>query len=251
MNQLDLDLIREFVNENIDEYHVNRAKKIESVDTLKLLTRKNPYLYKANNLHSVSDLAEHLLNAHSSSSDEGIFGNFLETLAIYVSELTTGGRKSGITGVDLEFSNEGVDYIVAIKSGPNWANSSQWSQLKTNFDTAIGVMKQNNRTRNVQAVCGMCYGRNRTRPWGSHTKIYGQSFWQFISDNPTLYTDIIEPLGYRAQEHNDVFLVARSRAINAISRTLLERFVVNNEINWQAIVEYNSKNLADEYSVSA
>ena len=28
-------------------------------------------------------------------------------------------------GIDLEFDKDGVRYIVTIKSGPNWGNSSQ------------------------------------------------------------------------------------------------------------------------------
>jgi len=47
-----------------------------------------------------------------------------------------GGRKSGITNIDLEFDTDGKRNIVTIKSGPNWGNSSQIAKTVADFKTA-------------------------------------------------------------------------------------------------------------------
>lgn len=54
-----------------------------------------------------------------------MFGNLLETFAIYVSSVVDGGKKSTLKSVDLEFSRNDIYYIVGIKSGTNWGNSTR------------------------------------------------------------------------------------------------------------------------------
>lgn len=59
------------------------------------------------------------MDAHISSNEETVFGDWLEGLAIFINSKVYDGRKSGITGIDLEFDKDGIRYIVTIKSGPN------------------------------------------------------------------------------------------------------------------------------------
>lgn len=116
---LDLDHVRIFVEQNIQLFH---QKRIESIQTIKLITvlkRKNPYLFRAKNLVTASDLVKTILDAFLSSQEEGIFGGFLEQLAIFICNQVYAGRKSAAMGIDLEFDKANVTYIVAIKSGPN------------------------------------------------------------------------------------------------------------------------------------
>ena len=57
------------------------------------------------------------------------------------------GLKSGVTGIDLEFVKDGARYIVSIKSGPNWGNSSQVKDMQsTDFRTAARTIRQGNKT---------------------------------------------------------------------------------------------------------
>ena len=76
-----------------------------------------------------------------------------------------------------------VRYIVSIKSGPNWGNSSQIAKLRDNFAAAIRVIRQGNRTANVIAVNGCCYGRETRPDKGEYFKYCGQEFWELISDD--------------------------------------------------------------------
>jgi hypothetical protein len=80
-------------------------------------------------MESAGELVKQILDAYLSSQEETVFGDFLESLAIYVCSETYGGRKSATEGIDLDFEREGKRYIVSIKSGPNWGNSSQIKKM--------------------------------------------------------------------------------------------------------------------------
>ncbi|MFQ5401614.1 MAG: PmeII family type II restriction endonuclease [Anaerolineae bacterium] len=70
-----------------------------------------------------------------------------------------------------------------------------------------------------------------------------QNFWYLISGNEQLYTDIIEPIGYRAREHNDTFLEQKARVTNRFTREFIDRFChEDGRIDWVKLVEFNSGN---------
>src|SRR5688572_4571240 len=243
MNPLNLDEVRQYVNDNIDDFH-RRRKQILSLLTLSTLLKKNPYLFRAKNITKASELVEGTMSAFLSSSEEKLFGDFLEGLAIFVAEKTTGGHKSSSQGVDLEFISDNIHYIVAIKSGPNWGNSSQHKKLGEDLQTAIIRLRQSRRV-NADAVLGICYGKTKTarvQTYG-YFKLVGQNFWTFISGNKELYKDIIEPLGYRAKEHNDEYLLEQARVTNLITKIFIENFCdPAGMIDWEKVVQGNSAN---------
>ncbi|HEY85288.1 MAG TPA: cytosolic protein [Chloroflexi bacterium] len=242
MEALNLDEVREYVNENIVDFHRRRIKSLEEL-TLKKLIKKNPYLFKAKNITTAGQLIEGLLDAFLSSSEEKLFGDFLEGLAIFIAGKTCSGHKSAATGVDLEFINNSVHYVVSVKSGPNWGNSSQQNKLQQDLQKAVTTLKQSRFGVNVQAVLGICYGKTRTGYLRGYLKIVGQNFWYFISEDKDLYTDIIEPIGYRARQHNDAFNEEKSRVVNRFTRAFIEEFCdETGAIDWVRLVEWNSGN---------
>ncbi len=152
-----------------------------------------------------------------------------------------GGWKSGIPGIDLEFDYESVRYIVNIKSGPNWGNSSQISKMKSDFKTAQRTLRTSNSKLNIVCVNGCCYGRDNNPDKGDYYKYCGQKFWEFISSSECLYTDIITPLGHKAQEKNDDFIKAYANRINMFTLEFGTMFCnENGEIDWEKLVKLNS-----------
>jgi hypothetical protein len=242
MNSLNLEKVCDYVNENIVVFHNHRIKSLEELNLDRLL-KKNPYLFKAKNIATANELISGLLDAFLSSSEEKLFGDFLEGLAVFVAEMTCGGHKSTASGVDLEFINNGVHYIISIKSGPSWGNSSQQDKLEQDFKNAVTRVKQSKRGINVQPVLGICYGKTKTSYIRGYMKVVGQNFWYLISENQNLYTDIIEPVGYKAKEHNETFLIEKSKVVNRFTKEFVERFCDDNgAINWSKLVEFNSGN---------
>ncbi len=242
MNPLNLDDVREHVNENIVDFHQRKIKSLEDLRLKKLLT-KNPYLFKAKNIATAGELITNLLEAFLSSSEEKLFGDFLEGLAVFVAQKTRDGHKSTAPGVDLEFFHQDVHYVVSVKSGPNWGNSSQQTKLEQDLKNAVARVKQLKRGTNVQPVLGICYGKTKTSYIRGYLKVVGQNFWYLVSENKGLYTDIIEPIGHRAKEHNENFMRERGRVINLFTKQFIDRFCdATGTIDWITLVEFNSGN---------
>ena len=233
--------ITAYVEANIGTFHDKRLESLNKLKLRDLLRRKNPYLFKSKNLVIVADLIRSLLDAHLSSQEETLFGDFLEGLAIYVAETVHGGWKSSATGIDLEFAIAETRYIVSIKSGPNWGNSSQVARLKENFNTAARVIRQGNRTANIIAVNGCCYGRDNNPDKGGYFKYCGQEFWELISGDAEFYTRIIEPLGHNAKQRNRAFADQYGVMINRLSREFATSFCTDDDaIDWSKLVAFSS-----------
>lgn len=241
MGTLKKEDILHYVEENIGTFHEKRIASLDSLKLSKVLKRKNPYLFKAKYVLTAHEIIKGLMDAHISSSEEGIFGDWLEGLALFINERVYGGWKSGIRNIDLEFDREDVRYIVNIKSGPNWGNSSQIKKMEADFNTARKTLRTSNSHLNIVTVNGCCYGIDNRPDKGSYFKYCGQRFWTFISGNESLYTDIIEPLGYKAKEKNDAFLQSYARMINQFTREFMLDFCFpDGNIDWEKLVEYNS-----------
>ncbi len=233
--------VLEYVEKNIGIFH---SKRIQSLDTLKLsrvLRRKNPYLYKAKNVLTADEIVRSIVDAHISSSEEGIFGDWLEGLAVFINQEVYNGWKSGIIGIDLEFDKDDKRYIVTIKSGPSWGNSSQIRKMISDFTTAKRTLRTSNSQLNIVAINGCCYGKDSHSDKGDYIKLCGQQFWEFISGNSQLYIDIIEPLGFKAKEKNDVYLESYAKKINMFVKEFTSEFCKDSgEIDWEKLVKFNS-----------
>ena len=241
MEKLNLKDVCRYVEANIGTFH---KKRIQSLDKLKLsqvLKRKNPYLFKAKYVLTAEQIVKGLVDAHISSNEETIFGDWLEGFAIFINEKVYDGRKSGIKGIDLEFDRNGTRNIVTIKSGPNWGNSSQVAKMLTDFSTAKRTLRTSNSQLNILAVNGCCYGRDNKPDKGDYFKYCGQYFWEFISGESELFTEIIEPLGHKAKEKNDDFVKSYSQMINKFTKEFSNTFCkTSGEIDWDKLVRFNS-----------
>ncbi len=143
----------------------------------------------------------------------------------------------------MEFENNDIHYIVSVKSGPNWGNSSQQRKLEEDLQNAVKRVKQSRITKNVQPVLGICYGKTKANYLRGYLKVVGQNFWYLISENEDLYTEIIEPIGYRAKEHNDVFDKGKAKVENRFSKEFIDKYCdADGSINWVKLVEFNSGN---------
>lgn len=233
--------IEKFVEKEISTFHQRRLDYVISkVDIDKILKQKNPYLFRAKNIISAHDLLKGFLDAFLQSQEETLFGDFLEKLAIFICGEVYGGKKSTLTGLDLEFETEDTFYIVEIKSSFNWGNSSQLKQLKLNFANAKKLLKSKT-NKKIVAVNGCCFGIDNKPGKEGYFKLCGQRFWELISGDENLYMDIIEPIGYRAKQKNEEFLTAYTNIINLLTVEFTKRFCKKNgSIDWELLIQFNS-----------
>lgn len=242
MQPVSLREIEAFVEANIPAFHQNRIDKLKRLKLKTILKRKNPYLFKVKNITTAGDFIKTILDAYLSSQEETLFGGFLEELARFICHSVYGGQKSAAEGIDLELVKDNIRYIITIKSGPSWGNSSQISRMKDNFRKAKRILKTNILTpQHIIAINGCCYGQDVYPDKGEYLKLCGQPFWAFISGNNDLYTDIIEPLGHKAKEKNELFLNEYAKITNTFTLEFLQDFCSpNGEILWKKLIAFNS-----------
>lgn len=241
MKQLKITDVTQYVEANIGIFHEKRIKSLDNLKLDKVLKRKNPYLFKAKHTTTSEQIIRGIVDAHISSNEETIFGDWLEGLAIFINEKVYDGRKSGITGIDLEFDKDGIRYIVTIKSGPNWGNSSQVAKMVSDFKTAKKTLRTSSSQLNISAINGCCYGKDNNPDKGDYFKFCGQEFWAFISGNENLYIDIIEPLEHKARERNEEFQKSYSQMINKFTKEFSNIYCNDKgEIDWEKLVQFNS-----------
>lgn len=244
MDHFFLNELNDYVNQSIESFHKSRISILSGLK-LNSLISKNPYLFRAKNITLASELIESTLTAFLSSSEEKMFGDFLENLALFVAKKCVRAHKSTAQGIDLEFDKDGIYYIISVKSGPRWGNSSQLKKLSEDFNVAEIRLKQSSHVKSVQKILGICYGKTKDRQMkAGYKKIMGQSFWTFISNDPNLYIDIIEPVGYRAKYHDDQFNKEKGKIINLLTKEFIDKFCDQyGNIDWQRLIKANSGNL--------
>lgn len=233
----------DYVEQHIGTFHANRLAKLEGLNLGAVLFRKNPYLFKAKYVMTAETLVRGVLDAFLSSQEETLFGNFMEGVAIFVCSRVFGGVKvpfGELTGIDLLFERDGRMYIIEIKSGPNWGNSSQIKKMKENFHAAKSALAVKYPDREVIAVNGCIYGKEIIHH-SLYVKLCGQDFWSLISGSDTIYTEIIEPLGHQARERNAEFDAAYSRIITRFTGEFITTFCTPiGDIDWEKLVQWTS-----------
>ena len=229
----------------VEEFHKARIKKTGTLKLDDVIKKKNPYLFKAKGLNSVAEIVKSLLDATISSSEETLFGETMEKLAIFICQKEKGGMKSGIEGIDLEFSEDdgNTRYLISVKSGPNWGNSNQINRMKDEFSKAKKTLRTNNNDPRFNIICvnGCCYGKDNNPDKGDYFKYCGQEFWKLISGNPDFYKDILEPFEKNAKDQNAQFEEEYQKMINKFSGEFCNKYCKEDgSIDWDKILEINS-----------
>lgn len=244
MNSVTHQEIKEFADQEFARFYEMASEQLDGLSLTTILEGHNPYYFQVKKFYTVGKLIQYLLAGFFSKPEDEFWKKYFRDLAVFISSKTYGGVKSSSTGIDFEFSNKGCRYVVSVKSGPNWGNSSQQRKQQEDFQKAIKVLRQSRRVTNVQAILGICYGKTKPNFLRGYWKLVGQSFWYFISGNENLYTDIVEPLGHKAKERNAEFDKKRAALANRLAMEFMGEFCnKDGSINWDRLVEFNSGNL--------
>lgn len=242
MNLLELGPFQRYLDENIVDLYQQRMRLLQDL-TLEELLREF-CLFRPVHMLLASSVIENLLDAFLCSSGEEQFEAFLKGFAIFIARETFGGHQSTIPGVDLEFEDDETHYAILIRSGLTGVNDSRRKKLAQDLKNAEIRVKQSRTALQIQPVLGICYGKTRTNYMkAGYLKVVGQNFWYLISEDKDLYTDIIEPIGYRAKERNEAFDAERDRVVNRFTRQFLDEFCdPSGAVDWEKLVEFNSGN---------
>ncbi|MDR2683867.1 MAG: hypothetical protein LBB53_00610 [Prevotellaceae bacterium] len=91
MSQLNITDVTQYVEENIGIFHKKRLKSLDKLKLTDVLKHKNPYLFKAKFTETSEQIVRGIVDAHISSNEETIFGDWLEGLSIFINNKVYGG----------------------------------------------------------------------------------------------------------------------------------------------------------------
>lgn len=84
MKTLNLKDVVLHVERHIGEFHQTRILRLDRLKLVEVLKRKNPYLFKVKAALTSAEIVRAIVDAHLSSHEETIFGDWLERLAIFI-----------------------------------------------------------------------------------------------------------------------------------------------------------------------
>lgn len=225
----------------LDNFYTQLIQGIDALDIKKIMSRKNPYLYRAKAMSSAAQIIDSVLAATVSSSEETIFGTcFFEPVATAAS----GGQKALAEGIDVMIQHDEINtiYAVAVKSGPNVFNNDSRKKQEQNFNAAARLAQQV-RARYVPII-GYGYGKKRTTGRGRpkpYIELAGKRFWAELTGEDDFYLQILRHMGMLPEEYLEQFTASYDRAANRLVREFSNMFCLEDgSIDWDALVEFNS-----------
>ena len=225
----------------LETFYNSLIDKIDGLDIVKIMKRKNPYLYRAKAMENASEIVENVLNAFVSSSEETIFGNcFFEPLAIAAS----GGNKALAEGVDImvEHKDTNTIYAVAVKSGTSVFNADSKKRQEQNFIAASKLAQQ--AKARYEAYIGYAYGKKKDSGRGKpkfYQELAGKAFWSELTGDEEFYLKIIRFMGDLPEQYVAQFKDSYNRAANRLVREFSTQFCTDDgSIDWEKLVEFNS-----------
>ena len=242
MTEEQLRIIKKFAATKANEFHESRLNAMKKIKLKDMLKRCNPYLLRVKNLVCAKDLVRELFDVRLSRSEQTIFGDSLEKIAICVRNEIYAAVKSGVVGMDMEFIRDNDRYIVSIKSGPNWGNSSATQKQKELFTKTEKTIRQKNPDLKVRSILGCCYGKRKSVVRDGYDHYCGQKFWSLLSGSDNLYIDIMEALDDQSRNYDQEFKEEYDKCLDSMIEEFIKNYCYKDRsINWEALIKFNSK----------
>ena len=225
----------------METFYDSLIEKIDGLDIVKIMKRKNPYLYRAKAMENAAEIVENVLSAFVTSSEETIFGNcFFEPLAIAAS----GGNKALAEGIDIMVHDKENNVIraVAVKSGPSVFNADSKKRQEHNFMVASKLAQQ--AKARYEAYIGYAYGKKRESGRGRpkmYRELAGKNFWTELTGDDEFYLKIIKFMGELPEQYVEAYKESYNKASNRLVREFSNQFCTEDgSIDWEKLVEFNS-----------
>jgi hypothetical protein len=230
---MDTEELEALIGRCLGVFYERRVQKITQLNLRIVLSRKNPYLFRALGIQKASEIVERLASDYIASSDESLFGDaFFEPIAMVAS----GGSVSDAEGVDFTVESEDTYTAVAMKSGPNPYNASQ---KKRQSDEFLAVQKRLYRIhKEFDPVLGHGYGRvNRSNPSLNYRDSSGQVFWREITGDPNFYLKLIGLMKDAPANHRREYQPKWDATINRFTAEFIRDFCLDDgSIDWEGLV---------------
>lgn len=235
---MDIKQIEVEIAKGLERFYERRLLGLEKLSLQKILSKKNPYLYRALGVEKASEIVEQIMVAYLTSSDETIFGNcFFEPIA----RIAAGGKVADGEGVDFVVESKNRILAVAVKSGPNWGNADQHKRQSTNFDAVRKRLYK--MAKQFDPLCGQAYGKQSSEPTdrARYRRRSGQAFWEEITDDPDFYLKLIRLMKDVPAKNRPKYRPLWDQAVNRFTAEFIRDFCdAKGKIDWERLVAFAS-----------
>lgn len=240
MNDVQKTDLKKYIENTLDRFYQRRLIRLNQKDLMDFIKKKNPYLSAAQGLLSPERLAIDMVQSFAPASQETIFGNITERVAIYANNLVYGGYKtSSMPSIDLVFIKGKTLYFVSLKSGPDWGNADSCKAMVHNFKVTDGRHLFENVTR-TSFVNACVYGNEKSGYKHGYRKYCGQDAWKFLTGDRKIHQFVLSEIAKAG-------LKAKSDYEDALQNKIVELFVEledkfcleNGMLDWSKIAEIN------------
>lgn len=223
----------------LEEFYKSLITKLDELNIKKIMSRKNPYLFRAKAMNGAAQIVDALLAAFVSSSEETIFGNvFFEPIATAAAQ----GQKALAEGVDIMIERDNTIYAIAVKSGTRVFNADSRKKQEQNFMAAQKLAQQ--AKKRFVPIVGYGYGKKKTTSRGLpkfYTELAGQVFWTELTGDEEFYIKLIRIMDKLPERYVEEFDLAYQKAANRLIKEFANEFCLEDGmIDWEKLVEFNS-----------
>ena len=241
MKPLDINDVQAFVEQRFAGWNQRRIEMLKSLNFDTLLA-PNPYFLVAGPSSQAGHVITAGLDAAQAAHEQEMFAELLVDLAVFVASRTCDGRRSVVPDSDLEFSDNGVSYVVSIRTCYTVGNDL-WHRVHEQALRHAATNQAIHSKAAIQSVLGICYGKAETSDQRGYLKVVGSDFWYLISGNENLYATIVWPIATRVKTFRGAFEQELARITNRFTHQFIERFCdESGAIDWIKLVEFNSGN---------
>ena len=182
---MEQEIINHIVLESLNDL---RSIKRQEISFPKLLSKSNPFELVVN-CKTANDLVLFILEAHKRISSQTIWGNYLESIAVKISNITLNGYKSKEECSDLEWVKDNKKHYRGWKSSPNWCNSDQKKAVNTKMRSLI----MNDDFGSFKVLTS--YGKTTKKVSKvGFVQLSGQDAWEEISSDSDLYNKLMNAI---------------------------------------------------------
>ena len=222
-------LARTVLNGLRSNYIDSLTKTLNTLTFRKLISRKNPYLYRSSGIETVEELVDRALTDFLSSSTEGTFGNALDWIARRLPGNTpaTGGE------ADLQRISGDNAEVYTIKSGPAGFNDASWTTTKQKMVRAKNSLELSGYS--VKLYVGFIYGRKKTTtdPNSGIIRLASKEFWTKITGDDQFYRKLVDACACVAPlYHADV-----SEAKERLLREAVLNYSDGDNVDWEKVLK--------------
>jgi len=214
----------------ITEFVEPLEEKLQALRIKKIISTKNPYLYRSSGIKSCEELVDRAFRDYVSSSVETFYGSFFEAIACILS----GGVKPATAGeidLDIRRHDQHVAELYAIKSGPKGFNSSSLKKAIEELNSAARKLRQDGWRTDKFIVAA--YGRKRRgKPRGDIEVLSSKEFWERLSSDENFYAKLLEACGKLAPLYSADLEEPREKLLGEAH----DLFCDGDDIDWDRVL---------------